>query len=461
MKKSLSYLALCIVAASAAGCQTEDADPFGGTASVRIEKTGQEGPTGFEVRFTPSDNTASFRYAIGTESDFEAFRTGMFPKDETVAGSEPKTVLFEDVDANATYTLFAVAKDAYGREGSIASTKVRPVDDVSVTQNYLLDCSVAFKVRMSSDYRGFRYYLGDASDREAFIDGLDDGQVNDLLEEYTVNYFELVPATDYVFYTEVIDRTGKSAAVFEKPFRTLATDEAPGAELTVENDIYKGTYTLAPNCRCGKISALVQLVPIQNDVFYHRMHWKGDLMTMLRRWEDLPSMGMTVAEAGLPAEMELTTPTLTTGNEIEVYALIYDEEGVPAGVRRYLTSTPEYDPEAPEATVSVKVSDITAKGATYTYTAGSGTFAFMYDTVDADWYDQIRQTPEFTPTYLHDLFYTTGGKWAYRQPEAVFTETAGKPGKRYYAVGCPMNCNGPLAEGWGEMAIVEYTTLAE
>ena len=34
MKKTLSYLALCFVAATVAGCQTEDADPFGGTASV-------------------------------------------------------------------------------------------------------------------------------------------------------------------------------------------------------------------------------------------------------------------------------------------------------------------------------------------------------------------------------------------------------------------------------------------
>lgn len=85
MKKTLSYLALCFVAATVAGCQTEDADPFGGTASVRIEKTGHQNPSEFEVRFTPSDNSVSYRYAIGDESDFEAFRAGTLPGSMTVA----------------------------------------------------------------------------------------------------------------------------------------------------------------------------------------------------------------------------------------------------------------------------------------------------------------------------------------------------------------------------------------
>jgi lipoprotein len=462
MKKTLSYLALCFVAATVAGCQTEDADPFGGTASVRIEKTGHQNPSEFEVRFTPSDNSVSYRYAIGDESDFGAFRAGTLPGSMTVADGHAETVLFKEIQQAATYTVFAVAADAFGHEGSIASLKVRLADDVSVTQAYLLDCSAGFTVRMASDYRGFRYYLGTAADRDKFVGGqLDDGEINDLLEDYTVNYFELAPATDYVFYVEVIDRAGNSANLFEQPFRTLASDEAPGAELTYQNDIYKGTYTLSPNRRCGKISALVQLKSIQDEIFYHRMHWKGDLMTMLERWESLPSMGMTVATQGLPAEMELVTPTLTPANEIEVYALIYDTEGVPAGVRRYDASTPAINPDAPRPSVSVTVSDITTSGATYTYLAAEGTFAFMYDTVDADWFDEIKKSEEYTPTYLHNLFYTTGGKWAYNSPKAIFTETAGKPGKRYYAVGCPMNCNGPLADGWGEMAIVEYTTLTE
>ncbi len=451
-----------MLTALAAGCQTEDADPFGGTASVRIEKTGHEGPSEFEVCFTPSDNSASLRYAVGNESDFEAFRVGTLPASVTVAGNEARTVLFTGINSTTTYTVFAVSADAFGREGSIASLKVRLADNVTLTQDYLLDCSTGFKVSISSDYRGFRYYLGKAGDRDKFLEGqLEDGLINDLLGDYTVNYFELAPSEDYVFYTEMIDRKGGSAAVLEQAFRTLATEEAPGAELTYENDIYKGTYTLSPNRHCGKIASLVQLKSIQDEIFFHRMHWKGDLMTMLERWESLPSMGMTVAEEGLPTQMEFVTPTLMPANEIEVYALIYDAEGTPAGVRRYAATTPAADPRAPEATVSVTVSNITASGATYTYNAGEGTFAFMYDTVDADWYDQIMETPEFTPTYLHNLFYTTGGKWAYNQQKATFTETAGKPGKRYYAVGCPMNCNGPLADGWGEMAIVEYTTLTE
>lgn len=462
MNKILSYLTLCTVAASAAGCQTEDADPFGGTASVRIETTGREGATDFEVRLLPSQNSAGYRYAIGDESDFAAFRAGTLPSSVSVAGNESATVQFTELNSTSTYTVFAVAADAFGREGGVASLKIRLADNVSVEQAYLLDRSAGFTVRLSSDYRGFRYYLGTAADRERFIAGqTDDVTVNDLLGDYTVNFFDLAPDTDYVLFTEINDRSGKTAALYERPMRTLRSDQVPGAELTFENDIYRGTYTLTPNRQCGKISALIQLKSAQDDVFYHRMHWKGDLMAMLERWETLPSMGIIVAEEGLPAQLEFVTPTLMPSNEIELFALLYDAEGVPAGVQRYRATTPAVDADAPRASVAVTVSDITTKGATYVYTAGEGTFAFMYDTVDADWFDELKQTADYTPTYLHNLLYTSGGKWAYQQAKATFTETTGKPGKRYYAVGCPMNCNGPLADGWGEMAIVEYTTLTE
>lgn len=462
MKKILYYLTLCAVAASAAGCQTEDADPFGGIASVRIEKRGHEGPSEFEVLLTPSDNSTGYRYAIGNESDFAAFRSGTLQSSVSVADNQAATVRFTELNAEMTYTVFAVASDAYGREGGVASLKIRLADNVSVTQAYLLDRSAGFRIRISSDYRGFRYFLGTVADRDRFIGGqTDDEQINDLLEDYTVNFFELTPDSDYVLYTEIIDRSGKSATLFEQPFRTMKSDQVAGAELTVENDIYKGAYTLSPNRMCGKISALVQLKSAQDDVFYHRMHWKGDLMAMLERWETLPSMGVVVAEGGLPAQLELITPMLMPANEIEIYALLYDTEGNPTGIGRYNATTPAVDPDAPQPTVSVTVSDITTKGATYVYTAGEGTFAFMYDTVEADWYDAFKQTPDYTPTYLHNLLYSGGGKWAYKQDKATFTETTGKPGTRYYAVGCPMNCNGPLADGWGEMAIVEYTTLTE
>lgn len=41
-------------------------------------------------------------------------------------------------------------------------------------------------------------------------------------------------------------------------------------------------------------------------------------------------------------------------------------------------------------------------------------------------------------------------------PVVTYTETEGEPGKRYYAAGCPMNCNGIL--GWGDLVLEEYTT---
>lgn len=464
MKHFLPILTIGLATLGLSGCQTEDADPFGGLASVRIEKQGNSRADGFEVLITPSENSVSMRYALGDEADFDAFRAGKFEGEVSVKGNQPVSVPFEGLDEAVNYTVYAVAMDAAGREGEVASLKVRTISGTLLCERqYLLSESVGYKFSLSPEYRSFRYHLGTEADRDAFFGGtIADAEQVEILINYTVNYFDLKPETDYVFFAEVIDRAGNPVHQVADAFRTPAVGEAPAVTLDYTNDIYMGTYKLTPNTHCRKVSATISLKGAQDETIYHNLHWKGDVMGMLQKWEGVASANIVIAEGGTTAELELRTPTLETDNPLEIYALVYDSEGNPAGIQHFDFRTPAYDPDAPKASVRVAVSDITTKGATYTYTMDEGTFAVMYDTVDAEWWDNFKATdPNYNEYYLHNLLYSAGGKWFYKQTTGTFTEATGKPGTRYYAVGAPMNCNGPLANGWGELAIVEYTTLTE
>lgn len=455
MRRFLSSIAIVILSAAAAGCKTEYVLPETGAASVTIQKSSDNDSTSVTVTFIPSENAVSFRYAIGTEEDFEKFRNGTLSSTVSEGnGSVEET--FDGLEPLSTYTVFATATDERGLEGEIAVAKLSTEDpEIIFTEQYLLKNSAAFTVRFSSNYRGVTYYLGKEGEREAFLAGeTENSTVNDV-DEYTVNYFTLDPETDYVFYAKITDRGGNTAKVIEHPFRTNA--DAPDAVFEYENDFYRGEYTLTPVQGCSKIAAIVTLKGENDDIIYGRNNWKGDLLAMLQSWQNVESLGVSVSENGQPLTIEYLTPTLMLENPLEIYILIYNENGDPCGVMHYDMATPSYDSNAPEATVSVEVSDITENGATYTYTAGEGTVAFLYDTVDAEWFDEFSQSEEYYEHYLHELLFSNGKWWAYMTSPVIYVEEEAEPGARYYAVACPMNCNG--IQGWGELVMEEYTTL--
>lgn len=466
MKTLLAKMTVCLTAsvmvAGIHSCNTVDADPYGGTASVQIEKTGSSDYTEFGVRFIPSSNTVSFRYAIGEASDFGDFVAGTMKEVVNVEGAAETDVLFDNLIPNKVYTIFAVACDENGFEGEVATAKIPTADDNFLLEiQYVTDESAGFTFTATSDYRGGRFYLGTEADRDRFINGEVGEEFKDMKSK-TANFFDLQPSTDYVFYAQAIDRAGFMSDVIEIRITTLAEGACPKGEFTYENDIYIGTYSLTPNDKCGQITAFICNEGSQDEMINSGSHWAGDIIAMMKSWESLEEYGqVTIAKNGNPLEMELITPELACDLGLEVYAMYYDNSGNVTGIYRYTAKTPSFDKGAGEAKLTVEVSDITASGATYTYTKGENTFAFMYDSLDADWFDDFKENdPSYHEFYIHDLLFQSGKYWSYGKDVTTFKEETGTPGTRLYAAGCPMNVNGPNG-GWGQLVLEEYTTLAE
>lgn len=449
--------AATVLVGAASGCKTEYVLPDIGTATVTIQKSLSTDSSSATVTFIPSEDAVSFRYAIGTDMDFEDFRDGSLPASETADGNSPVEKTFEGLNPESAYTVYAVACDSRGFEGEISTAKII-TDDASIkfTESYLLSTSAGFTLAMSSNYRGFTYFLGKEDDRDAFLAGeTDNSTINDI-DEYTVNYFGLESDSDYVFFSMIADRAGNTAKIIEHPFHTPASGSCPDVELEYENDFYTGNYTLTPVAGCSRIASIITAKGENDAIIYSTNNWKGDISAMLQSWQNVEGLGVYVSENGKAVEMTYTTPGLVPDNPIEIYVLLYGEDGQPCGVKHYDLSTPAFDDDAPEATVSIEISAITSSGATYTYTMGDGTTGLLYDTIDADWFDEFSQTSEYHEHYLHELLFQNGKWWAYMGPVVTYTETEGEPGKRYYAAGCPMNCNGIL--GWGDLVLEEYTT---
>lgn len=465
---SFAAAALMLCSGILTSCTQEETLPETGTATVTIEvdRNFSVDSTSATVRFIPSENATGFRYAIGLTSDFESFRDGTMSTSVYVEGNQPLETTFDGLDPISMYSVYAVATDENDVEGSIASTKiVTDKNDFSIETYFLLSRSASFSVEISSDYSSVNYYFGQNDDIDAFLAGtLEDIKSVKDFDRMVLNYFDLEPDTDYTFFAQIIDRFGISAKVVEIPVHTPALGECPYVDFTYENDIYTGTYTLTPGEGSAHLAAIINTKGTLDNIINNTQNWKGDVMSMIHQWKDIEA-GQVYQNTGTDAlDIPYTTPTLNCSTGIEIYVLIYDDNGDPYGVEKFSCTTPEYDENAPEATATITVRDITTVGATYDYVQGEQNLACMYDTIDADWLDELMGTDEYTEFYLHDLLFSQGYYFHYNDGTAAgtswsFTETAGQPGHRYYAAACPMNGNGP--QGWGELVLVEFWTLEE
>lgn len=443
------------------GCSTDTTIETIDLPSVAIEQTGDFNDKECSFVLTPSALTDHFEYAIGVEEDRSKFENGTLETIKKQAGKEKLTVVFDDLSPNKMYTVFARAYTAANFSGPTA-TCVPKMNKFGYTieQKFLTDHSAGLAISCSSDFYRFRYALGTAADRAAFEDGTLETKNMEERTFYAVSFFDLKANTEYIFYSQGYERGGKKTAVIETPITTFQENGCPAVTMTIDKiDIYEGNYTFTPNALCGAAAVVICDKGQWADVIDNAMNWRGDIFAMLNSWyKDAPDMLTVFGEGPLPAVFQ--TPGLMLDHEMEAFVLIVDKEGNPSGVSHFEFQTPPEDPNAAVATATVIVSDITAAGATYTFTADDNTFAYMYDTVDADWYDAVKETPEYYEHYLADVFYSNGQYWHYTNSETTFTEGYGTPGTRYYAAVVPMNANGP-AKGWGEAVLVEYTTLGE
>lgn len=434
-----------------------DIDLGAGISIVSLEQD----TTSFKVEFIPDSTATSYEYAIGTEGDYEAFVNGTFTDCVMVEGNEKTVVEFSDLDSQKEYTVFARAFNGK-MAGGIAVLKVRTDDnDFSAEVVFVHQNSLSIRVNMTSNYSYFRYYLGTSQDRDAFLEGKIGELVNGVYDYTCVNFFDLASENkEYIFYVIGYDRMDMPTKLYEIPV-TLKEDVA-SAEFKIEHlDLYRGTYRIVPNDKCSKITCVFGAKDEYDGISGNPTGFKNDLVRWIISWEGIPDVVNSFSAKGEDLVFSFDDASFSRG-EMEAYFLMYDENFEPAGVKRIIFSKPEVDPDAPEAKVDIKVLDITEKGATYIYTPDENTLGFMYDTVEADWFDDFSQTSEYHSTYLHERMFQAGKYWAYSgdlddNMQREFKEETGESNTRYYAAACPMNINGP-GEGWCELNMVEYTT---
>lgn len=463
---SLAAISSALLFGSCSGESFED--PHIGKSEVKIEIVGNSDPEMCKVLFTPSEGVTEYSYAIGTDADKDAFLSGSLEENYgTVTGDEPSEVTFEDLEAGY-YTIYAIATDSTGVRGGLCTMRAfLPDGYFRVEPYYLSDRSAGFKFNITQLYYRFEYYIGKEGDREKFLNGEVDKEVlTDISMYHVINFLDLEPATDYVLYAIAYDRKDVPTDLVEMPFSTYAEGESAAIEFNIKSiDIYKGVYELIPNEKCGRIDMIVSADGNHDNLIENDAHFKGDIPLMVNNWCSVGGDG-TASAVGTSLVKDYITASLTTDYPLEIYAVAYDMDFNVAAVYNFKFSTPSFNSEAGIPEASIEVSDITSTGATYTITKGSNMFAAMFETLDADWFDDLKNSAGYSEYYIHDLLFANGQYFVYGNDmvdgKSSFEEATGTPLTRYYAVVCPMNENGPAEDkGWGAMVLEEYRTLSK
>ena len=470
MKRTL--LIMMSAAAVATACSEEPINP-GITAGIKIETIGVPDTCSIKVLFTPDEKTTYFDYAIGTDNDYIAFDQGTLETIQRQDGNEPLEAEFPNLKPNTVYSIFAKSYTDKGQSAGIFVHKASTLDNqFKVELQYLSDVSAGYRMTIPQEYVSCRYYLGSASEKEAFVaDQVESSEVSEIPGAYTcVNFYDLDPSTEYVFYAIGKDRSGIETELFEIPATTYASDACPNAEFDFDIDIYQGTYTITPNSMCGRIIASITergtVSWVLEEGFYN------DIPLLLENWNSIKFNHTNEAADGSPLTLAMTTPQMENGTDLELYVALYDTDGNISGVRHFNLATPEAVPElAAPSPVEIEVTNISNAGAVYQFTADQSALGFFYETVEADWYDELKETdPELSEYYLAETFFanyktltSAGLQGLYHHGNGSFTwaETSGQPEFRYYAAAVPINMNGPREGGWGNTTLVSYTTLAE
>lgn len=415
------------------------------------------------VTIAPGGDAVSYEYAFGPEMTMEDFISGESER-ISVQGSTVSEIDLSELSEGFYYSFFAVAYDAKGNASAVSSLSVPVFDDgVSLETSWITATTAGFVVNIPSFYYSLRYHVGADSDREAFYSGeIAGSKVDEPIQYAGVNCFELKPGTDYVLFVEAIDRSG-FVVKKELQFTTEADDESTFAVdyKVVASDAYMTQYQVSPVGKTEKVGAfaLSKLSSsTDNLVMYGPANGRGHLVNVFKGWLDIDFNFKTAAGV---LDYATQDPEMNCNVEVELYLLAMDASDNIKGIYKYDLLTAEVDENAGAAEVSVEVSDVTSVGATYTYTPNSETMAFMYDTIEADWFDEFSQSSEYDEYYLHNRLFAQGYYFAYGQDVVSYTEEQGTPGTRYYAAACPLNVNGPKNNGWGKLSLKEYTTDAE
>ncbi len=503
MKLRLLLLSIAIASVGVfAGCnELPDINITDGDPTVAVEQDGDATRNSFAVKFTPNEDIFSWEYVCTLDGEREDFVNGSMEGIVNVDNSEEATIRFTGKDPQKTYTVYARGFDEEGNAGPVAQLLVRTMPnwaestDLEATKVYTTNNSIGFLLTGTLHFYKFQYALGSAADREAFENGTMQG-IKECPEmtEYTANFFDLQPDTDYVFYYRAYDRANTPTEAYSIEVKTNANGAGPEVAFAVKSiDVYKGEFTFQANSHCPMyvyaVSPVGGTFDLALDTPFAAHGNVGEVLDnfMLSglafrvNGQDEQNFVNYTPPMDDPSGVLATyyPPALLAGVEFYAYVGMYDINGNYVGSQRYRYSTPEYDESLTPAIVTATATNLTQIGATLKFTAGAGTLGFLFDTIDADTYDEAVATGKwkwndgteevYTENFLRDMFFSRpdvgqGYYWRYCKDSAPadFVDQSMAPGTRFYIAVCPMNANGVSDPNWGQLWVsAAYTTPSE
>lgn len=125
--KKLFYPIILSVLLSAAGCTENETGPEieQGTATVTLSISPMSEDSTLVLTVTPSEDAVSYQVYCAQDADLASFVNGVYDGEErfqSFEGSAPSEVRYENLE-DGYYTVLALAVDADGCKGAVASVK--------------------------------------------------------------------------------------------------------------------------------------------------------------------------------------------------------------------------------------------------------------------------------------------------------------------------------------------------
>ena len=434
-------------------------------ALISAQRTGGYDGNVYKVIVTPSENAIAYEYAVAPEDSLSAFESGLL-NSTRVEGNAEDTL--EIVSENAGATFFARAFNKDNIPGPVFTMRLSLYESgLNAQIQYITDISAGFDIDIPGRILNVHYFIGKEADKQSFLDDEVGSYTDSDITRYVINVFNLEPGTDYVFYMEGVDRGNYTTELYEIPFTTAQEGSVPAVSFEQQTvDAYELSIKFTPNEYCGRFAGYIDAAGVRDFELFNGMAGQGDLMERIPTWATLPMMANYSFSSNAEYVFTQIDTTFTNlGSSKDLYLVAYDKSGIPTGVYYYPLVIRDADNSIPRpGETDIEISSVTYAGCVATVTPGENTMGVAYGSVEAEWYDGISGTVD--EYYMHNQLLagaTLGTSlFSYGSDPVQYVETGAEPETRYYIMAAPMNENGPINNaGWGNLAVEEYTTIAE
>ncbi len=442
-------VAMTLVAAfSFVACEDKVEEVVVSDATVEVTVTAKDATSAtFAITSTKAEAVAYYRT---TDTEFIATGEFVFKNGVEVDPNTTVSVTMPYMEEMSDYRMVVAARAANGAY-TVAYTNFTLPDfstSVSIAVENLTYSGADVIVTPSEHTAKFIVGIGDATSTvEQFLAGEIETVSATGNQPKTVGLQNLDDETTYIVYAQAFNRENTGSDVVTAKVTTL---EGPGVDIQVQMDNTIQAYvTYTPNEKCGGVIGLAASA----SVYYDFAEAFGGEQALLETY-----YMMDMADVVAAGETKTTMWAMNGECDYEylVAALVLDENGNVYDIVHAPFTSPSFDENAPEATVTIELGTNDAAGPQLIYTMGEGTVGYYQSVYTQLDYDELvayglsidmteeEYIQQYTAFYGYTMFENDDFVWPL------------DPDTEYVAVGCPFNKNG--IEGYGKMTTLKFKT---